>query len=270
MKQTTTMKQHILITFIGIAIVFSACKSTQKVASTNQINMETSSIVGKKWQLIELRGNPVAATINDKVPFIEFSDTGKRYSASAGCNGLGGAYTLSGNGRIKFSLGMSTVMACDNMEVETELKKILGLADNFTITGNVLSLNKARMAPLARFKVIEENATTQLNGTWELDYISGAKIAFEGLFPDKKPTITFNLPETGASGNGSCNNYRTTFTIDGNNIKFNEPASTRMACPGNGEATFFETLKKVSKYSVNGTTLNMIMGDIAIMRFQKK
>lgn len=264
------MKQHLFITFIGIAVAFSACKSTQQVTSTNQTNMETSNIIGKKWQLVELRGNAVAPTINNKVPFIEFNDADKRYSASAGCNGLGGTYKISGNGRIVFTQGMSTMMACDNMEIETELKNILGLTDNFTINNNVLSLNKARMAPLARFKAIEENKTAQLNGTWELDYISGAKIAFEGLFPNKKPTITFNLPETKATGNGGCNNFNVAFTIDGSKIKFNEPASTRMACPGNGEATFFETLKKVSQYSVHENTLNLIMGDIAVMRFQKK
>lgn len=264
------MKKHLLTTFIGMAILFSSCDSTKKATTTNQTAMETNSITGKKWQLVELRGNPVAATINGKVPFIQFQDADKRYSASAGCNGLGGAFTLSGNGRIKFSQGMSTMMACEHMEIETELKKIMDQVDNFTVNGNTLSLNKARMAPLARFQAIDENATAQLNGTWELDYISGAKIAFEGLFPDKKPGITFNLPETKASGNGSCNNFNVAFTIDGSNIKFNDPAATRMACPGNGEATFFATLKKVSAYSVNGNTLNLIMDDIAIMRFQKK
>src|SRR5690606_5621178 len=102
-------------------------------ASTNPAAMEaTNSIVGKKWKLIELRGNPVAETVNDKVPFIQLQHLDTRYSASAGCNGLGGTYTLSGNGRIRFTQGMSTMMACENMEVETEFKKVLELADNYT------------------------------------------------------------------------------------------------------------------------------------------
>ena len=45
---------------------------------------------------------------------------------------------------------------------------------------------------------------------------------------------------------------------------------TKMACPGEGEAIFFSTLKKVNKYTITGdTTLNFLMGDIAIMRFTK-
>src|SRR5690554_7428111 len=109
---------------------------------------------------------------------------------------------LKDNNRIEFSRGMSTLMACENMEVETELAKVLEQADNYTIEGDILSLNKARVAPLARFKRVDENDQHALNGTWELDYISGPRIAFDGLFPNRKPEITFNLPEKKATGNG--------------------------------------------------------------------
>lgn len=262
------MKKHLFTLLIGTTVLFSACSNFKNASTAG--GKEMSKITDKKWQLVELGGKPVAATINGKVPFIELQDAEKSFSASAGCNGLGGSFKLENNGRIKFSQGISTMMYCDNMEIETEFKKVLEQADNYTINGNTLSLNKARMSPLARFEVKPENTSTELNGTWELDYISGARIAFEGLFPNEKPKITFSLPETKATGNGSCNNFNVAFSIDGNNIKFSEPASTRMACPGNGEASFFETLKKVTKYSVSGNTLNMIMDDIAIMRFQKK
>jgi heat shock protein HslJ len=156
---------------------------------------------------------------------------------------------------------MTTMMACENMDVESGLNKALVAADNYTIKGDILSLNKARMAPLARFQAVKVGTETHvLNGSWELNYVSGARIAFEGLYPGKKPTITFKLPDTNASGNSSCNNYKVTFSIDGNNIKFGDPVGTKMACEGSGEATFFSTLKTVSKYSVNGTTLTLIMG----------
>jgi heat shock protein HslJ len=265
------MKRSLLIALVGTAILFSACHSAKTAgAGSDNTTPDTGSITGRKWRLTELYGKPVAATINGKMPFILLQDTGSRYSASAGCNGLGGSFTLSGNSRIKFSQGMSTMMACENMEVETEFKKALEQTDNYTVSGNTMSFNKARMAPLARFEAEESTATQELNGTWELDYISGPRIAFEGLYPNKKPFMTFDLPETRATGNSSCNSFNVTFTIDGSNIKFNDPASTRMACPGSGEAVFFNTLKTITKYSVTGNTLNLIMGDIAVMRFRKK
>jgi heat shock protein HslJ len=72
-----------------------------------------------------------------------------------GCNGIGGAFTLENNGRIKFSQGMSTMMACENMEIEHGLSEALITADNYSLSGDNLSLNKARMAPLARFKAVK-------------------------------------------------------------------------------------------------------------------
>ena len=71
------------------------------------------------------------------------------------------------------------------------------------------------------------------------------------------------------------NNYAGKLIVNGNKIDFTGPlAVTKMAClddKGNGENLFLETLKKVNNYSINpDSTLNFIMGDIAIMRFTKK
>ena len=41
--------------------------------------------------------------------------------------------------------------------------------------------------------------------TWELEYISGPRIAFEGLYPNKKPQLTFDEKETKVYGNNGCN-----------------------------------------------------------------
>jgi len=46
-------------------------------------------------------------------------------------------------------------MAClNNMEIESQFLKVLTMADNYNIVGDLLVLNKARMAPLARFKTV--------------------------------------------------------------------------------------------------------------------
>jgi len=112
---------------------------------------------------------------------------------------------------------------------------------------------------------------SKLGGTWELNYISGPRIAFNGLYPGQKPQMVFNLSDKRISGNSSCNSFSGKLLADDSSINFNEPlVTTKMACPGEGEAVFFETLKKVNKYTITGdTTLNFMMGDIAIMRFRK-
>ena len=112
---------------------------------------------------------------------------------------------------------------------------------------------------------------SKLGGSWELNYISGPRIAFNGLYPGKKPQMVFNLADKRVSGNSSCNSFSGKLQADDTSINFNEPLIvTKMACPGEGEAVFFEMLKKVNKYAITGdTTLNFMMGDIAIMRFKK-
>lgn len=111
-----------------------------------------------------------------------------------------------------------------------------------------------------------------LSGTWELNYISGPRIAFNGLYPAKKPTIKFDITEKRFSGNTSCNSFSGALVADDATVNFTGPMMmTKMACPGEGEATFLEMLKKASHYDITSdTTLNFMMGDIAIMRFKKK
>ena len=115
------------------------------------------------------------------------------------------------------------------------------------------------------------SGTAQLNGTWQLNYISGPRVAYEELYPDKKPQITFNTADTSFSGNTGCNNFRGKLDAGASSIHFPEAmAMTRMMCAGEGENVFINTLKKINKYSISDSTLNLITGDVAMMRFVKK
>ncbi|RZM25609.1 MAG: META domain-containing protein [Pedobacter sp.] len=119
---------------------------------------------------------------------------------------------------------------------------------------------------------IGSEGLSQLGGVWELNYVSGPRIAFNGLYPAAKPFIEFNTREKKFSGNTSCNSFSGSLVADDALINFSEPfIMTKMACPGEGEATFVENLKKVNTYSIGSdTTLYFMMGDIVIMRFNKK
>jgi len=123
-------------------------------------------------------------------------------------------------------------------------------------------------------KTQKEGTVAQLDGTWELNYITGPRIAFDGLYPNKKPTINFDLKENRVSGNNSCNSFTGKLNITGNKIDFTQPmAVTKMMCQdGQGEQVFMSTLPKITSYDVtdDGKTLNFISGDIAMMRFTKK
>jgi heat shock protein HslJ len=121
-------------------------------------------------------------------------------------------------------------------------------------------------------KAVTRPDPTKLAGTWQLNSIIGAATPIAELYPDKKPTLVFDLANKKVSGNTGCNGFNGPLKIDSNKINFTAPmAMTKMFCPGQGENVFMDNLKKVDTWSVtNDTSLNLTEGDNTIMRFSKK
>lgn len=113
------------------------------------------SVLNTKWKLVELNGKSVDLSEEMKEDLFLQLNSDNRYAAFAGCNNLMGNYELDeAKMRISFSKGASTMMACPNMETEQEFTEMLEKVDNYSINGNQMTLNKARMAPLAKFEAI--------------------------------------------------------------------------------------------------------------------
>lgn len=112
---------------------------------------------------------------------------------------------------------------------------------------------------------------TGLNeGAWELEYISGPRIAFEGLYPEQKPYITFNEAKSQYGGNSSCNVFSGQYTLKDSNIKFGDAIKTMRYCEGGGEQTFLNMLGKVNKYIISSDgKLVLLFDDVPMMRFKK-
>jgi len=108
------------------------------------------------------------------------------------------------------------------------------------------------------------------NTAWELEYLSGSRIAFSGLYPDKKPKIAFNQETNQIEGSNSCNGYTAEYTLDGKSISFGEPGPTTMMFCGQGEQQFLSMMKKIKAYSFDADgKLNLMIGDVPMMRFKK-
>ena len=152
------MKNLVVILTMVVGILsFNACKSSKEVAKTNNNSVQNEKgITEKHWKLIELNGNPVTLGIGQSEPYIILKDGEEhRFIGNGSCNNISGMYELGEHNRIKFSRGISTLMACPNMEIESGLLKALESADNYTLSADgKLSLNRARMAPLARFEEV--------------------------------------------------------------------------------------------------------------------
>ncbi|WP_164112896.1 MULTISPECIES: META domain-containing protein [Sphingobacterium] len=259
------------IFFVSIAIISLALTScgVSKPGSKEKPDMATG-FYNTTWKLIELNGKPVPDQVNGKEPFMCFDQKENRYTASGGCNGIGGTFELKSN-KIKFSQGMSTMMACPDMSVEQGIGQMLSKVDNFTLKDSMLFLNQGKSS-LAKMTVSQTaDKKSSLKGTWELDYVLNPNETFQVLYPGAKPTITFEPAEHKVNGNNSCNNFFGSYTTgEANRIRFESLGSTRKFCPGNGESVFMKSMERVSRYSISENTLTLISDDMAIMRFQKK
>lgn len=118
------------------------------------------------------------------------------------------------------------------------------------------------------------NAPASLEGTWALNYITGTRLSVDELYTMKKPMLTFNIKESKVNGNTGCNIFNGMISnITPGKITFDENmAMTRMYCDGDGEKVFIENFQKINGFSItdNGKTLHLMMGDIDLIRLQKK
>ncbi|BAQ66497.1 copper resistance protein NlpE N-terminal domain-containing protein [Geminocystis sp. NIES-3709] len=127
-------------------------------------NMENSesqevSLINTRWELVEIMGKPVTKTENQRQAiFMMFSNTddNNRVNGFGGCNNFMGGFEMKEGNRINFEQMASTMMACENIEMETTFMETLQQIDNYTMKDNVLSLNRAKMAPLLKFTAIAD------------------------------------------------------------------------------------------------------------------
>jgi heat shock protein HslJ len=72
------------------------------------------------------------------------------------------------------------------------------------------------------------------------------------------------------TGSAGCNNYMTSYTMDGANITIQPPATTRKLCPEPEglmaqEAAFVSMLPQTATYTISGDTLELRTADGALV-----
>ena len=158
------MKKLFICGISALMIGMVSCKSVQKDTKVNDMtpvatgdnseNVTDENLVEKYWKLTELFGEPVNTSEGGREAHIIFKKEDSSITGNSGCNTFNGSYTLKSGNRVSFSRTMSTMMMCANIDVETKMYQVLEMADNYTVNGDKLVLNKARMAPLARFEAV--------------------------------------------------------------------------------------------------------------------
>lgn len=144
--------------FVGenrlIRLALDGSRVTGPLAKHYILTRLADGVTEKYWKLTELRGLPVPAL--EREPYLVLRVDGRRVSGFGGCNVFTGSYEIDeATGRIRFGQIAATMMACaSGMEVEKAFHGVLRAADSYSLNGDRLTLNRARMAPLARFEAV--------------------------------------------------------------------------------------------------------------------
>jgi len=142
---------------LAVVLSASACgvqqKQDNRVPSDASIPADMADITNKHWKLVEINGNSVNLPESAAMAFILLNPDGT-ISGNLGCNLFTGSFSLQEGNRISFSQLANTQKMCIDMSIETEMIRVLQIADNYNLNEKQLVLNRARMAPLARFEAV--------------------------------------------------------------------------------------------------------------------
>lgn len=109
----------------------------------------------KYWKLIELNGKTIVfAETQKRETHLVLRSNDKRVIGHGGCNAFSGTYELQAGNRIKFLELTSTEMFCNEVNFESDFFVALQTTDNYTINGDTLCLNKAKMAPMIKMVAV--------------------------------------------------------------------------------------------------------------------
>jgi len=146
------MKKEFLISDFAMTLLFINAWTAVKT-SDDGIKTQHDDIIEKYWKLTEVNGEPITKETN-REPHIILKGVDNRINGTGGCNGFSGYYELKDKNRIAFSNIAITEMACPNMDVEDKMLMVLQTADSYIVKNDTLILNRAKMAPLARFEAV--------------------------------------------------------------------------------------------------------------------
>ena len=254
------MKKYLMMLLL-ISLAVSACTAE----SGQGAPQPSGSLIGS-WKLTA--HGPADAP----VPAVEGVEAGLTFnedgtvSGTSGCNGLGGDYTVEGD-QITFGEFVSTLMACDDpiMRQEEAAHRVMTGTATYKIEGDTLTItNNDMVLVLTRGTLSTEEPSdpVSLTGTWTLTSY-GTADALSAAVADVEANLTFS--EDGAvTGTSGCNEFGGGYTVEVDQITFNEIVSTLKLCdtPLMGqEEAMTQVLIETATYQIEGNTLTITNND---------
>jgi heat shock protein HslJ len=189
-----------------------------------------------------------------------FSKDGKVFG-NASCNQYSGAYQTKGN-KITIDPGAMTMMMCPDEGVsaqEQDFIAALKAAASYKIQGEQLILVDKDGNTVLTFTAQKSDALTSV--TWQATAYNNGKQAVVSVLAGSEITAIFSK-DGQLSGSAGCNNYNTSYKVDGSSIQIGPAATTRMMCSDpqgvmEQESAYLKALEAAKTFEVVGKRLTI-------------
>ena len=215
---------------------------------------EGADIEGRTWILREQATEDGMRAIPEGIVVSLVMDAGMA-AGTGGCNRYSASYVVDTE-RISFGEIASTLMACPDPagSVEHRYYADLGLVASWTSDEGRLTLADADGAPLL---VYEAAPQVTLVGEWVASGINNGLGGVISSGSTSLVTATFTA-QGDLSGNDGCNDYATTYEVNGADISIGTPTGmTRAACPrdelADQSSWYFAALEAATIWTVTDT-----------------
>jgi heat shock protein HslJ len=232
--------------------LLAAC---QAAAPSTSVPLQETNWLMQSFR--DSQGQTVQAQPGSEATAIFSKDS--RLTGNATCNRYTAEYTVDGD-RITIKPGAMTLMACGSDLLNAQEQGFviaLGSAASYKIQGEQLNLMDKDGNIVLTFNV--QQPTSLVGTNWQaLSYNNGNQ-AVVSLLAGSEISAVFS--EDGKlSGKAGCNNYTTSYKVDGTTIQIEPAATTRMMCSEpqgvmEQEAAYLKALEAAKTYAIEGKNL---------------
>lgn len=239
------------------------CGLVGSFAMTGPAQMKDSTgLVGTSWRLVEFRGgDDTVLTPTDKDKYtLAFAENG-RVSVRVDCNRGAATWTTDGPGQVKFGPMALTRMMCPPAALSDNIVKQWEHVRSYVMKNGHLYLSLMTDGGTYEFEpapATGESVASLEKTDWRLIRLSGEVVT--AADPQHTPNLIFDATTHRVSGSGGCNRLTGGYEVKGEELKFGQMASTRMACVSGMETEqkFLTALGQVKKWRIAGRELELM------------
>jgi heat shock protein HslJ len=249
---------------LPLLLVASGCGDDGAAPKT--VGRTVPVLDGTSWiaTTITEHGQPRAVVPGSQIR-VEFTDG--NISVNAGCNGMGGEYSLSEEAELRTGTLSGTMMACDQplMDQDQWLSGTV-FAEPLvaSVDGDTLTLSREGLELVLTDRAVVAPDVLLEGTTWQLDGISSGDSVSSVPAGVTTPTFVFASDGTVTLDTG-CNGGRSTATVSGSTITFGPVMTTKMACADKAgrqtEAAVLAVIDGAVEWSITEKTLTLTKAD---------